>query len=126
MKLNKTVKKKYLILIIIIALSVTFPLVIEYMQYNLFGFNTLCAQWNNHSSLRPYISSIFVKRNSLLGLEKNKIIELLGEPTEITNENIYIYSFRKKDLLFSYTFFLSISFDSNNLVIETDTFSIDD
>lgn len=119
---------KYFLSITLIAIVSIYVIIYGVHKFNgQESLDSLCSAWRNNPSERVSISKDLVNRKDMIGLDTNKVIELLGKPSEIdTEESLIIYSCRKNGLLSSYTLFLNIKFDQNNKVVSLDTFLIDD
>lgn len=125
--MNRKKKLQYLLFLIFIILLLFYA--INYKSYKFYSIDNLCSEWRNHPNKRVSISKVLVDREDIIGIDKNNVIKLLGEPSKEIKENFdssIVYACRKNRPLLGYTLFLNIEFDQNNKVINLYTFIVDD
>jgi len=111
-------RKFFIFSIILIVFIAIYNFIYSNEQINLQNANFTVEAWQNEPFKRIYIVEDLHKKHSLVSMNKNEILDLLGKQhCTITDKSItYTLGKKKSELFFSY---LTLSFDENGRVSKT-------
>ena len=118
----KKIFKNFIVILILIGISNSFA---PQIYYDLYSFERLCEEWVENPERRTDIAKQFKDKNYLEGMKREKVIDILGNPTKIFEEDKYIYAFKRGNFLHKYDFLFCVTF-KNNIVVETKVNIIDE